>query len=409
MSNLRTVRLARAALRTLFTPLFIGSPGIGKSALARSLAQSLGVKSYVICLSHKEGTEVHGTPVLSQKRIKIDDEEFMVVEQAPPKYAVEAMKQEFGAILVYDELTCTPHTTMAPALSIMHEYVLGELQLPSDRIGIIACANPPSLAAGGWKLPPPMANRLKHLPFWSEVTSTTEWIENFPGYWGQPPQLKRWGQEIPQDDWARARTLVAAFIRRYPDHLLKVPVSAEDRSGAWPSPRTWDMVSRDIVAAELEGLNDDERHILISGSVGEGCALQLAGWLAAMDMPDPRELIDNPNKFVIPDNDDKLFYILMACCEDVTYRIKQSEAPKNAHNKKKKNEAYQAWLNVWKLVSTVVQGQVVDGVTKTGPKDIAAIAANHLANHQPKNAIAPNEANLFPAITVSAGVDWKGK
>ena len=189
-------RQTMACLRSHVSPIYWGSPGIGKTAFARHLARQVGGRAYFVCLSQREGVEVHGAQVIAGT-FEYKGKSYTMTELAPPRYIREALTSEVPIIVVFDELTTANPSVQAPTLSIISEYVASEIDLPRENIGIIACANPPDQAAGGWPLPAPMSNRLCHLPY---KVDPKGWADQFPDYWGEAPVISRWGQVLPDPD-----------------------------------------------------------------------------------------------------------------------------------------------------------------------------------------------------------------
>jgi hypothetical protein len=105
-------------------------------------------------------------------------------------------------------------------------------------------------------------------------------VSEFPSYWGNPPSIP--GLEEAQ--WQRNRSLVAAFIHRRPELLLQVP--GEAGQTAFPSPRTWDYVSRLLTVCP----DDVEEFVL--GAVGPGAGSEFLTWRQALDLPTPQQLLD---------------------------------------------------------------------------------------------------------------------
>jgi MoxR-like ATPase len=400
------LRQTLACLYDHVTPIFWGSPGIGKTAFARNLARQIGGRSYFICLSQREGVEVHGAQVLAGK-FDYQGREYTMTELAPPRYVREAVTSKVPIVVVFDELTTARPDVQAPTLSIIGEYVASEIDLPRDNVGIIACANPPDEAAGGWPLPPPMANRLCHMPY---KVDPKAWAEQFPSYWGEAPEITRWGQTLPEDDWIQARSLVAAFIHANTDALLRIPKGSEagqktadslpaGRNGPWPSPRTWDYVSRVLAGAKRHGLTEGELHEIVSGLVGSGAAVSFMQYREKMDLPDPRYLIDNPGQFQLPQRNDQTFYLMKGVVTETIHRKKQADAAPN--DKSLGKRATDAWLSAWKIMAAIHEH-------KHGPRDIAVLGAHELAHqdNHPKGAIPPEEVDLFIETLRASGVQW---
>jgi hypothetical protein len=211
------------------------------------------------------------------------------VRFAPPRFAVEADRE--GGVIFLDELTTAPPAVQAALLRAVVDKAFGDLELDPDRVTLVAAANPPSEAAGGWDLAPPLANRFTHQTY---TLSPETWTEEFPGYWGQPPALSFGGEALPEEDWSPSRSLVAGFLRARPHLLLKVPGEASARGQAWPSPRSWDFASRLHGGLQRAGAAMNEILPLLAGCVGDGPALEFLNWVRELDLPDPEELLAHP-------------------------------------------------------------------------------------------------------------------
>ena len=58
----------------------------------------------------------------------------------------------------FDEISTAPPAVQAALLRVVLERTVGDLRLP-DAVSLVAAANTPEQAAGGWELSPPLANR----------------------------------------------------------------------------------------------------------------------------------------------------------------------------------------------------------------------------------------------------------
>lgn len=183
----------------------------------------------------------------------------------------------------------------------------GDLQLDPGKVALVAAGNPVELAAGGWDLAPPLANRFLHHTF---ELSTASWVDEFPSYWGRPPVLAFHKRTLAEQQWRLARAKVAAFIRTRPHLLLQVPTEVSRCGQAWPSPRSWDFASRSL-AWTNDGAAGDTL-AAVAGCVGEGAGLEFATWLRDLDLPDPDELLAAPEKYRHPKRSDQAYAILNA-------------------------------------------------------------------------------------------------
>jgi hypothetical protein len=230
------------------------------------------------------------------------------------------------------------------------------------------------MAAGGYSLAPPMANRFCHLRW--HVTPS-EWAEGlmagFPDK--QYPSLpESWTDRIPQ-----ASSLVAAFITYRPTLLQKTPTTEAEGSGPWPSARSWTNASRLLAAAEAMGMNDTVVSLLISGCVGEGNAMEFLNWRRELDLPDPEEILEKPEKIkqYWPKRGDRQFAVLSS--------ISAAIIAKNTPAR---------WKKGWVVLNHVAK--------EAG--DICASVARTLAKNRPSGTSAPVEAKVFFPLLQKAGL-----
>lgn len=203
--------------------LLWGEPGIGKSAGMERLAATLGVGLETVIASVHEPSDFAGLPIVG------DDPATTGVPMAPPDWAVRLARTGHG-LLFFDELSSAPPAVQAALLRVVLERRVGSLVLPSVRI--VAAANPPSSAADGWHLSPPLANRFVHLD-WTHDPLTV--ARGMAGTWPEAA--------VPTVDparaagaAARARGVISGFLTARPGLVHHLPNDAEGRGRAWPSP-----------------------------------------------------------------------------------------------------------------------------------------------------------------------------
>jgi len=325
MRNLE--KLLRAA-----TPVLIwGPPGVGKSATVMALGRRLGLPVEVVIASIREPSDFSGLPVIVGEEVKF----------SPPSWARRLADAGKG-ILFLDEISTAPPAVQAALLRVVLDKAVGDLQLPSE-VSIVAAANPPEIAAGGWDLSPPLANRFIHVQWKSDPS---DWTSQFPTYWGDAPKVPGLDPSL----WARARSMVAGFIKSRPQLLLQVPKEISKQGQAWPSPRSWDNASRAFAAYEL--IIEDAADA-IAGAVGEGPGLEFLAWARELDLPDPEELLRDPSLFKVPKRGDQAFAILSSVAAAVS-----------------SNLTFDRWNAAWQIVEKAVEEKAAD---------TAAVCARSLA------------------------------
>lgn len=417
-------------------PLVWGPPGVGKSAMSRYIGRQLNLKTCVIYLSHKADNEVHGQPVVAKATVELAGKERTVVEQAPPRYVIEALKAKTeglrGALLVFEELTTVQPAIAAPALAIFSENMIAEIDLPWGEVGIMACANPTPQAVGGWDLAPPSSRRFTHLKF---QLHPREWCENFPGNWGAPVQLGRWGFQVDPQQVIKDRSMVAAFINSFPEMLFQMPKDKAQQTGCWlegeaihvggmPNPASWEATAKAMSVARTMKLSDSDLQEVIIGTIGQGAALQFDTWREKMDLPSPQEVLDKPAlvSSVPANRSDQLYYMTQSCVELVRHKVRlHKERPEQLQLQQ---DAVEAWRSCWEVIGRVLIGPlnpasaykdalqaVLAGKrAMAGPKDVGAVGGRHLVapDAEPRGAPVRTtaEIDLVPLVTRTAGVDW---
>jgi len=313
-----------------------GPPGTGKTATIHAVGAALNLPLEVVIASIREPADFAGLPVIREGGVSLE----------PPAWARRLAAAGKG-ILFLDEISTAPPAVQAALLRVVLDRVVGDLPLP-PAVAIVAAANPPEQAAGGWDLSAPLANRFCHLQ-WTLDAST--WVDGMLRGWPAPavPVLPvDWEAGIPS-----TRALVASFIRHRPHLLLQVPTSEDQAGKAWPSPRSWDMAARLLAAADAAQAGDDVSASLVAGCVGEGAGLEFLAWRRELDLPDPESLLSDPASFRLPSRGDQAYAVLTAVTAAAVGRLTRDR-----------------WLAAWDILARAAAA---------GAKDIAASAAKTLA------------------------------
>lgn len=348
MTDVRTTWSAVSLAIQASTPVLLwGPPGIGKSQRLMALGSALDLPVEVVIASIREPSDFAGLPVVHEGD---------GVDLCPPRWA-QRLAQVGRGIVFLDELSCAPPAVQAALLRVVQERTVGDLTLPPG-VAVVAAANPPEQAAGGWDLPAPQANRWCHL---SVASAADDWCSWVLGAQEAPDALRLpegWEKKyLPQ-----ARALVSSFIRVRPTLLLQVPTSSDAQSRAWPSPRTWEMASRLLGACTAVGqpLDGELTVLLLGGAVGESAAIEFLGHAREMDLPDPEELLARPAAWQPPKRGDRVWAALAAVTAVVL-----------ANNTKDR------WEQAWKVLERVIDSK---------QPDVAAVAGRSLAQNRPAGA-----------------------
>lgn len=246
-----------------------GSPGTGKTSLLRSFAETLGWPLYTTTAAIHEPSDFSGLSFLSGGTLTAH------TMRAPLEWAVnlaaEAAKYEGNGLVFFDDLGFAPMGVQNALLQIVLERRVDQFQLPSG-VRCAAALDPIAAGPNPSVLTAPLANRMVHLA-WAPDASW--WVAGFRAGWPvEPPTIPRdWEHNVPA-----SRERVAAFIESRPDLLNRAPTDRETQSGAWPSGRTWDMLSRLLAASDAVSASADVRWLLATGAVGTDAGGDYLAW-----------------------------------------------------------------------------------------------------------------------------------
>jgi len=266
----------RACINGGLPVIMWGPPGIGKTAMLEQVSQEMGRGDpIVLILSIIEPQDVGGIPYVDKPpaRAKKAAGKGRSFDYARPKWLDHLGD---NGILFLDELTSAGPQTMAAALRVLGERVVGFEKLP-EGVAIVAAANPIEQAVGGFELPPPLANRLIHIEW--PIPSVAQWSEWITNTVTLNPVAKR---------------IVRAVVAN-PDWLMaKEPLPNE----AWPSPRSWTRGLQAITAYDPKAGNLDRiAETILEGAVGHSVVVGLKDYLKKK--VGPREILEG---MPIPDS-----------------------------------------------------------------------------------------------------------
>lgn len=286
--------------------LLWGEPGAGKTSVVESAAQD-GWHIETLIVSHHEPSDFAGLPVIAADG---------TVTFAPPQWAQRLASADRPGLAFFDEWTTAAPAVQAAALRTLTHGEVGTVTLP-DTVSFGAAANPADVAAGGWELAPPTANRFVHLEWTMPTDVFTE--SSVTGRWPSLP-VPAPGDGF-DDHLRRQRVLVSGFLRARPHLLSSIPKDAAARGRAFPTPRTWDFVAKLLAHCKDAGLGQDVEDLLVSGAVGAATGHEVMTWMRLQDLPDPETLLVDPHAFDFANmRADRAFMALQGILAAVTSR-----------------------------------------------------------------------------------------
>ena len=253
-------------------PVFIwGPPGIGKSDVVDGTATTLKRKLRDLRLSLCDPTDLKGFPAPDKKT---------GVTHWLPSDELPTAKDGPG-ILFLDELNAAPQAVQAAAYQLLLNRRIGNYQLPDDW-DIVAAGNRDSDRGATHRMPAPLSNRLIHINY-----------------------------DVSLEDWSKwaidngIRTEVLGFLRFRPNLLH----AFDPNQKAFPTPRSWQFVN-DLLEQNMPG---DIQYEMLAGTVGEGAAAELEGFLRTyQQMPSPDAILLNPDSVPVPEDPATLYALSTA-------------------------------------------------------------------------------------------------
>jgi MoxR-like ATPase len=336
-----------------------GPPGQGKTSVIESIAAEQSRLLQVILASIREPQDFAGLPMLSNG----------VATLMPPDWA-KRLADDKNGILFIDEVNTAPPSVQAALLRVCLDKVAGDCHL-GENTSVVAAANPPELAADGWDLAPPLANRFCHLN------------------WNLPPEVVRDGlagnwisysvtfpsTEKVESAIRAERAVLAGFLASRPDLTTVLPKSAVEQGRAFPTPRSWEMVAKLSGWITAANLDSGVRRIAVLGCVGTGAAAEYMTYRENVDLPNPEEILANFEKFKLPTRMDKVYVIGASLMSALRFSTT---------------------LERWNTV-----GRVLELIAKSGNPDLAVTFARDWIRIRPQDATVDKDLlrSLVPLLT----------
>lgn len=351
-----------------------GPPGQGKSSVIQELADGMGAHLETVIASIREPSDFAGLPVV--------DPATRTASLAAPSWAVRlrdaVLEEGRTGIQFYDEVSTAPPATQAALLRPILEGVVGDLRLP-DGVRTIAAANPPDVAADGWDLAPPVANRFVHLT-WELDADTVR--EGFTTGWPRVsvPVLEESGTQALL---AQTLAVVGVFLGSKPELVTQMPRTSEEAGRAFPTPRSWEMAARLHAHATAAGMNSTVVTMLMAGTVGITAGGMFLNYLRELDLPDPETLLADPDGYVVDRRRTDQTYAVAASVWSAT-------AARNTP---------QRWVNCGVVLAVIAESGSADIAFSYGRSWAAARPAGALPNDRIVKGLAPilTELNLLTA------------
>jgi len=279
-----------ACLRARRAALLVGSPGGGKTSLARDASAAIDMICYDLIASNMDPTDVAGLPYR-------DPVTGRVLRELFPE--IRAVVDNPG-VLFLDEATTMPKSVEGPLLRLALERNAGGMPLHERSAVLLAC-NPPEQAPGGIELSAAFINRvvvLKYQPGFDEVQA----FFNGEPVHATPVVLS--DEEFEKACKAEFADFAATLGHATDLVVYDPPRSSIDQGEPWASPRAWE-IGLSCLAAH-GGTEDEVGFALLAGSVGPAAGgAYLAIRKLRAYLPSVAEIRNNPERANVPKQEDQ--------------------------------------------------------------------------------------------------------
>lgn len=193
-------------------PFIWGPPGIGKSTIAKNVANTLGYDLKVLDAPLFEPTD-YLIPSIDK-------------ESGTVKYYTHEIFLQPNTVILIDDLPHAKPYQMIPLFQLVLDRRIGNIKLP-DTVKFIVTGNREEDFAEVNNIPTPLLNRFVHFELQPDVD---EWLD--------------WAVSTDVHDY------VVGFIHSYRSEFLHLP---KEGVRAWPTPRSWHMLS-DLLHIDEENI-----------------------------------------------------------------------------------------------------------------------------------------------------------
>lgn len=282
----QAVRLVEYCIRAKKVAMIHGSPAIGKSAIAKIIAEKHNLLLIDERLSQREPPDMSGYPHVTKDKLDrprsgyapmglypIEGDELPINPETNQPYA--------GWLLFFDEITSAKSDVQAAAYKVILDHMVGSFKLHS-KVAMMAAGNLITDNAIVEEMSTALQSRLVHMEL------------------GVDPE--QWIKYAAQNGYDYR---ITSYISMKPASLYSFKPDHNDFTYA--SPRTWEFTDQFLKILDIA---DQDFLPLASGCISYGIAHEFIKFCAiANDLPLLTDIISTPDQAKVPNNPSHLFLL----------------------------------------------------------------------------------------------------
>lgn len=256
---------AVACIEAGLVAMFHGSPGVGKSAMAKQIAKMGNLKLVDVRLSTMTPEDLQGYPMRNGNKATFTPFDLFPLEGEPLPEGYD------GWLVFFDELTSTGKPTQAAAYKIILDRMVGSFHL-HPAAAMMAAGNKATDKAVVNQMSTALQSRLIHFDM---DVSVPEWTE-----------------------YAFRNNLdprIIGFVNYLPSRLMDFRPDHQDKTFACP--RTWEFLSRLVKGKEIT----ERLGARVAGTIGQGVAVEFISFAKEYErLPKYKDIITDPMGVPVP-------------------------------------------------------------------------------------------------------------
>jgi hypothetical protein len=251
-------------------PMIVSSPGIGKSSIAKQIAEDRNLKVIDLRLSQCDPSDLLGFPSINKDKTKagyVPMDTFPIKGDPIPSRTVNGVVKPYaGWLLFLDEMNSAAKSVQAAAYKIVLDRQVGLHDLHKS-VAVMAAGNLSTDKAIVTKLGTAMQSRMVHFHLREDFKSWMAWAAT-----------------------SGIDYRITSFLNFKPEALFNF--SPDHNDCTFACPRTWEFVSKIVINWKEIG---SDKSPLIGGTIGEGMGREFLAFCQVFgELPTISEIVNNP-------------------------------------------------------------------------------------------------------------------